>query len=1630
MQRLWNTLARQHLPAPGSDGSPTPTRSARWFARWTGVLLFATILCSFWSDPAHAGAPDLTNGTNIYTNVCAGCHGAPPDASNGTYIWQAANLPSRIEAAADCPAPVANYNTEGYYVAPLSTWSCSGMGGDTDVQTDVGGGVANQNQIDIAYYIAQFVQPSTQNLSTSTSWNTATSVDVTNGISGWNTFAGGNSTGVAFGSATYGTISNVSGNTFTYTPYPTSSNVNDVIQFTASNSYGSSSSTVTIHIGTAPAISAGVQNFTVGYETSGNNLTLSVSGAGTITVTAPTTGTLPSGNRITAVSGTTLTFQASTGYTGTDSFSYSIRDSANQTATNTVNVTVMSPAIPAVASPAPAAQTVAFNPPNTGGTSFSALPWFTGIIDSCALGGTGPVNGAVVQNGAGSCSVTYTPNSTYSGTDTFQMTAHNAAGTSGLATITVTIPPPGNPTINAGKNPDNVTATYNNGPPAAATLLDFTSTFGGYVSGLNFTSPTPAGGTLTAVSGQPEQLNYTPPLGYHGTDTFTITAFNTISGTHTSPALTVNVTTNLPASPTASNATFNNVPYDTATALQLSSYVAGVLNTATPITITQLPATGTLMVGATPVTTVPFASTSTQVTYTGNATFYGGTDTFKYQANGPSGVTSSAAATVTVNVNNPPPPTAPNLNLTAYVNTAKQLSVAPPVVSGVITGGIQISTAPAHGTATVTGYTITYTPTSNYQGADSFQYIAVGPKANSTPGTVTVSVVPAPTVAESISLPAALNGPTQFNLAQYITGTFITGVNIISGPAHGTVNVIGTTITYTPTHDFFGSDTFRYTAYGAGGTASGTVTLVITQRPDPTQDPDVAGLVLAEADQARRFSRTQIGNIEARLEALHNGPRQVFTPEGEPMPAPPPAEPAAPGASGSGYSSQRSAVEAVLAQAARQPAQTAPAAVRPLTPDPFADSPVPDSASGPTPGSGSASASTGAATTTADAATDPSWDSGAPARTGAHAAAAAVPAPLANAGTSAGGSATQNLNGSPTPSANTPVGGVGQSLPGVTPAGPYNGPGNPVDVTAMYGSFNLNMLSHMVLGAQNPVTGVGTWASGSLNFGNTQANGNASTQKFDTDGVTFGADKRLAEDLAVGVALGYARDRTDVGTDGTQSRATGGAIALYASYQVVPAFFLDAVLGFGNLRFDSVRTVAPIDATAAGHRTGEQAFASVTAGYDYRQNELLVAPYARVDVTEDRLNAYTESGASQYDLTYEKQSLPTDDAAFGLKVQLAHEVDFGTVLPYLRLEYAHDFQKSDTASIAYADLFNTRYSLAGTEYNRNSVTAGMGVDFVLSKGLDVGLDYAALRSFGSEGSQEIRLRLSQQLDGGILPSLSVPNWGFNAPLGLRADMDYTYDDNVTRNDGTDRLSDQAYDLNLARPLLLTLTENTRIIVTPTLGFEKWHVYGGLDHVSMGGKAELQYRSDGEFTTPTYAVILTGSADEFNSWERRGDHYSLGFSATKPVTDVITAFGALSFLQRDANSHVWDDRETSLRFNLDYALSSHATLYGGAEYRRGDSVSVGAASLEDFDVSSVLVRDDTFSTPDVERFAYRFRANTYLLTFGYNLALGERDALDFSYRWIRTAAAHQPTFTDAEAVRYTDNQITIVYLVRF
>jgi uncharacterized protein YhjY with autotransporter beta-barrel domain len=563
---------------------------------------------------------------------------------------------------------------------------------------------------------------------------------------------------------------------------------------------------------------------------------------------------------------------------------------------------------------------------------------------------------------------------------------------------------------------------------------------------------------------------------------------------------------------------------------------------------------------------------------------------------------------------------------------------------------------------------------------------SVGTGAASSPSN-SVTFVAVPT-ASAATMTTTLNTPVTLDLASSITGTGITGINVTVAAKHGATSVSGTQVTYTPINNYFGTDTFSYVSVsGTGTSAAAVVTVTITGRPDPSKDTNVTSLATAEVETMRSFWRAQLANFQQRMEALHHPVRHdADASDGTPR----------------GFAQNKNAPRIGSANFAQINARSAREAQANNSPPALSN------------------------------------DDGASKLSSAFASAVMgqINAQTANAAL---------LNNPYAPaSAGAPQSQSALVTTLVTALMPNGVSLDASDPSAS--SLNVNLAA--LNGGKNkpgalPVNENEAWAGGNIRIGSKKTEDGSQKIDYTTKGVSFGMDRRLTDNLTLGIGLGYARDNSTIGTDGTGSTASGSSVAGYGSYQIGSAF-VDGLLGFGQVNLDTTRYVASVGDFAYANRSGSQTFASLSTGYEYFKFNALISPYARYDYAANRLNDATENGAGLAALHYGAQTLTSQQLSFGLRGQTQHQANFGLMMPRARVEYQHHIDGGDQATVSYADLLNTQYTLSTPTVNSDALLLGVGSGFMLRRNVKLDLDYQFLHSSMQENSHALFVRLWYQ----------------------------------------------------------------------------------------------------------------------------------------------------------------------------------------------------------------------------------------------------------------------------------------------
>ena len=908
----------------------------------------------------------------------------------------------------------------------------------------------------------------------------------------------------------------------------------------------------------------------------------------------------------------------------------------------------------------------------------------TGNPTSVAVA-SAPLHGVAVASGT---SITYKPTAGYAGPDSFSYTASNPAGTSSPATVSITVSAP-TLALSPSTLPSAIAeSSYAQALSASGGTAPYTYVVasGALPTGLSLNAATGALSGATSSAGS-----------FH----FTVRATDSSTG---------------PAAPFSVTQTYTltvNAPVITVAPANLPSAQQG---TAYSQALSAGGGTGSYafsVSGNLPTGLVLNSAGVLSGTPTANGSF-----NFTVVATDGDGFIGSQAYTLAVGVPNAPTVSAKSASTTYDTSTRIDLSTS---IAGVGVTAVAAATQPKHGTVSVSGETMTYTPSSTfYGGTDSFTYTATNPGGTSSPATVTVTVTPlsAPT-AQAISVSTTTG---TLVLIEATTGTTgpepPTGVSVASAPAHGSASASGGQITYTPAAGFVGSDSFSYrvanhfgssapatiavtvTAAGRLGAATGTKT--VTTTPGSAVTVNLAQIV---PDTYASSALTGLSPGNAGQATLGQPGTLTFTPD-----------PAFRGLA---------QVSAVLVAASGRQVTIDVLVLVSSQPDPSKNPDV----------LGLVNAQTEQAQHFAQS-------------------------QLGNIGGRLerlhdGGAAlfsntlAINLNGHALQQGGP--GNRGQVGRGVNTldaiARPGMGAADGESSGATPSESSVGTLAKPSTPSGSGPAGLGLWIAGAANFGSFEAYRQASGFDADNIAVNVGVDQRIDPHALIGFSLGYNHDNADIASNGTRSIANGYSAALYGSYQPSAQTYVDLVLGGGGLSFGSRRYDADSGSLLSGRRNGSQWFGSLTAGYEHRnQGGLLLSPYLRLEQSLSELNGFSERGAATAALSYASQTVRASLAVLGLRASEQLGLGWGTLVPRVRLEIGHDFQGTSDTTLSYASIPSAgSWNVPTNPYaaNGTSVQLGVGLDLQLQRALRLTTDYEYLKQPHAH-DQMIRFGLNKQ----------------------------------------------------------------------------------------------------------------------------------------------------------------------------------------------------------------------------------------------------------------------------------------------
>ncbi|MFK7876369.1 MAG: Ig-like domain-containing protein, partial [Paracoccaceae bacterium] len=424
----------------------------------------------------------------------------------------------------------------------------------------------------------------------------------------------------------------------------------------------------------------------------------------------------------------------------------------------------------------------------------------------------------------GDGTISFTPTDGFSGLASFRYTISDGAGGIDQGVVSLTV---------GGNTAPTAAAVFADTQEDTSVVVDLASAVND-VDGddLTISFDQPTNGTFAEIDGV---FTYTPNDDFNGVDTFSYTVADGNGGSATS-TIEVGIAS-VNDAPVAADASAQG-DEDTVISGQLTA--TDVDHALADLTFELAGNAGNGNVDLNP---------DGSFDYTPNPDF-NGLDSFTYSVSDPAGGTSQTrTVTITVaDVDEPnTDPTANDIGQTTDEDQSVVVDVAG-AINDVDGDTLSVLTQqPTNGTFAEVDGVFSYTPNADFNGTDTFNYTVSDGNGGSASASITVtvsSVNDAPVAAD-----ASAQGDEDTVISGQLTATDVDHAladltfEVVSDPSNGDVNLNPDgSFDYTPNGDFFGTDTFTYTARDPdGGTSEArTVTITVADVAEPNSAPIAA----------------------------------------------------------------------------------------------------------------------------------------------------------------------------------------------------------------------------------------------------------------------------------------------------------------------------------------------------------------------------------------------------------------------------------------------------------------------------------------------------------------------------------------------------------------------------------------------------------------------------------------------------------------------------------------------------------------------------------------------------------------------------------------------------------------------
>lgn len=224
-----------------------------------------------------------------------------------------------------------------------------------------------------------------------------------------------------------------------------------------------------------------------------------------------------------------------------------------------------------------------------------------------------------------------------------------------------------------------------------------------------------------------------------------------------------------------------------------------------------------------------------------------------------------------------------------------------------------------------------------------------------------------------------------------------------------------------------------------------------------------------------------------------------------------------------------------------------------------------------------------------------------------------------------------------------------------------------------------------------------------------------------TKGVILGLDKKVKDNLKIGLAVSLLDQDIDEDDTKNTNKIKSHYAHLYATYDY-SNWFASSTLSLGKADISSNRHIPFLYRNATSKHTGNIYALSALGGYEYKINKTSLMPTLELNYTSLKDKSFSENGASDVSLHLDSYKTTSLKSSVGLDLSYVEKKDYKYIKPNIYVKWVHEYlgQNDDIKAtfVAGGESFNSQ----SKSFNTNQTILGAGVDVGFSKNISLNID--------------------------------------------------------------------------------------------------------------------------------------------------------------------------------------------------------------------------------------------------------------------------------------------------------------------